>query len=40
MGDWGTGMSLSSDMVSLGFAVRVPVVCLVREVALEPLALL
>lgn len=30
----------SSHLVFLGFVARDPVVCLVREVALEPLALL
>lgn len=36
----GKGVCLPSHLSSLGFAVRVPVVCLVKEVALEPLALL
>lgn len=36
----GKGVCLPSHLSSLGFAVRAPVVCLVKEVALEPLALL
>lgn len=40
MGAWGIGMCLPSNLASLGFVVRAPVVCLVSEVALDPLALL
>lgn len=39
-GGWGQGGCLPSHLVPLGLVVRAPVVCLVREVALEPLALL
>lgn len=40
-GGWRLGESVSpSRLTSLGLVIRVPEVCLVREVALEPLALL
>lgn len=39
-GNWGERICIPPHLPSLGFVVRAPVVCLVREVALEPLALL